>query len=284
MSDLNIFGAGDFFPTGVHSDGNGSDCLTDTFPVFGATVPERLPVSIPSSTPKNSTSPSGEIRHCQEVRTTDSSWSCLGRALGIMKQLFPSPSNTCMTWTTQGLERATTIPSTQAVIAQNEATIEAVSTMLKCSCSQDGYLLAIMSLIIFKVLGWYAAVARDKHGSQSLQACHLSQSSPSEQPFQSPTTVGSYCLDGTDSARMAAQLVLSELHRVRRVVDQLSSKLKVQATNKGRREGTETPESSDPDSEMTLPISAVMYDQLDVDLRGRLRALSWEMIDRLRRL
>ena len=29
------------------------------------------------------------------------------------------------------------------MIAQNEATIEAVSTMLKCSCSQDGYLLAL---------------------------------------------------------------------------------------------------------------------------------------------
>jgi Aflatoxin regulatory protein/Fungal Zn(2)-Cys(6) binuclear cluster domain len=284
MSDVNIFGTADFFPTGIDSSSNGPESLSDAFPVFEDAVSELLALSIPSSTPKNSTSPSKEVHNYQEVRATESPCSCLVQALGFMKQLFPSSSNACMTWATQGLDKATAIPTIQAVIAQNEATIEAVSTMLKCSCSQDGYLLAVMSLIIFKVLGWYAAVARKTPSLQGPQTCHSRQSSPSEQVLQNPTVVGSYCLDGADSARMAAQLVLSELHRVRRLVDQLSLKLKVQAANKGRGGGAETPESLDLDNEMTLPLSAVMYDQLDVDLRKRLRALSWEMIDRLRRL
>ncbi len=284
MSDVNIFGTADFFPTSIDSSSNGSESLSDAFPVFEDAVSEFLALSVPSSTPKNSTSPGKEVHNYQEVRATESPCSCLVQALGFMKQLFPSSSNACMTWATQGLDKATAISTIQAVIARNEATIEAVSTMLQCSCSQDGYLLAVMSLIIFKVLGWYAAVARKTPSLQGPQACRSRQSSPSGQVLQNPTVVGNYCLNGADSARMAAQLVLSELHRVRRLVDQLSSKLKVQAAKKGRGGGAETLESLDLDNEMTLPLSAVMYDQLDVDIRKRLKALSWEMIDRLRRL
>ena len=284
MSDVNIFGAADFFPTGIDSSSNGSESLSDAFPVFEDAVSELLALSIPSSTPEYYTSLRKEVHNYQEVRATELPCSCLVQALGFMKQLFPSSSSACMTWATQGLDKATAIPTIPAVIARNEATIDAVSTMLKCLCSQDGYLLAVMSLIIFKVLGWYAAVARKTPSFQGPQACRSRQSSPSEQVLQNPTVVGSYCLDGADSPRMAAQLVLSELHRVRRLVDQLSSKLKVQAAKKGRGGGAETPESLDLDNEMMLPLSAVMYEQLDVDLRKRLRALSWEMIDRLRRL
>ena len=196
-----------------------------------------------------------------------------------MKQLFPSSSNACTTWATQGVDKATTIPTIQAVIARNEVTIEAVSTMLRCSCSQDGYLLSVMSLIVFRVLGWYAAVARKTPSLHSSQAC-----CSFEPAFQISTVVGSYCLDGADSDRMAVQLVLSELHRVRDLVGQLSSKLKGQAAAKKGKGGVETPESMDVDNEMTLPLSAVMYDQLDNDLRNRLRTLSCEMLDRLRRL
>lgn len=281
MSDVNVFGTADFFAIGIDSSSNGSEGLPNAFPVFEDAVSELLALSIPSSTPKDSTSPSKEVHNYQEVCATESPCSCLVQALGFMKQLFPSSSNACMTWATEGLDKVTAISTIQAVIARNEATIEAVSTMLKCACSQDGYLLTVMSLIIFKVLGWYAAVARKTPSLQGPQACSPHQSLPSEQVLQNSTVVGSYCLDGADSTRMAAQLVLSELHRVRRLVDQLSSKLKAQAAKKG---GAETPKSLDLDNEMTLPLSAVMYDQFDADLREQLKALSCEMIDRLRRL
>ncbi|KAL9066488.1 MAG: hypothetical protein Q9161_007551 [Pseudevernia consocians] len=272
MSDVNIFGTAEF----------SSESLSDAFPEFEDVVSELFAQSIPSSTPKNLTSPDKEVHNYQEVHAAESPCSCLVQALVFMRQLFPSSSNACMTSLAHGLIQATAIPTIQAVIARNETTIEAVSSMLKCSCSQDGYLLAVMSLIIFKMLGWYAAVARKTSGLEGPQACRSRQSTP-EQVLQNPTVVGRYCLDGADSPRMAAQLVLSELHRVQRLVDQLSSKLKMQASKKGRGEA-ETPESLDLENEMTLPLSAVMYDQLDVDLKKRLKALSWEMIDRLRRL
>lgn len=280
LSDVNIFGAADFFSTTIDSNSTSSESFSDAFPVFEDAVSELLAQSIPSSTPPNPTFPTKEVHNYQEVRAAESPCSCLVQALGFMKQLFPLPSNACTTWATQGLDKASAIPTIQAVITRNEATIEAVSTMLKCSCSQDGYLLSVMSLIIFKVLGWYAAVARKTSSLHCAQACY----SPFEPALHNPTIVGSYCLDGADSDRMAAQLVLTELHRVRRLVDQLSSKLKVQAAVKKGSGGLETPESTDLDNEMALPLSAVMYDQLDSDLRNRLRALSCDMLDRLRRL
>lgn len=285
LSNVNIFGTADFFSRTIDSISNGSQSLSDAFPVFEDAIPELPARSIPSSTPQNYTLPSKEVHNHQEVRANESPCSCLVQALGSMKQLFSSPSNPCMTWATQSFDNATAMSTIQAVIARTEATIEAVSTMLQCSCSQDAYLLSVISLIIFKVLGWYAAVARKNPSLQGPhQSCHSRQPSPFELARQNDTIVGSsYCLDGADSARMTAQLILNELHRVRQLVDQLLSKLKVQAAKKGRR-GVETPESMDLDNGMAWSLSAVMYDQLDNDLRKRLRALSCEMLDRLRRV
>lgn len=277
LSDVNIIGAADLFSTAIDSNSNSSKSLSDAFPAFDDTVSEFLA----QSTPPNPTIPTKEVHNHQEVCTAESPCSCLVQALGFMKQLCPLPSNAYTTWATQDLDKTSAVPTIQAVITRNEATIEAVSTMLKCSCSQDGYLLSVMSLIIFKVLGWYASIARKTPNLHGAQACY----SPFEPALNKPSIVGNYCcLDGADSDRMAAQLVLTELHRVRRLVDQLSSKLKVQAAAKKGRGGLGMPEGTDLDNEMALPLSAVMYDQLDSDLRNRLRALSCEMLDRLRRL
>ena len=284
MSDVNIFGTADFFSTALDSTCNkSSEVLSEAFPVLEDAVSELFATPAPNSLPKP---PSTDVYSYQESHAPEQPCTCLVQALGFMKQLFPSPSNACMTFAAQGLNEVSTVATIKAVIAQNETTIEAVSTMLKCSCSQDGYLLAVMSLIIFKVLGWYATVARKTPGLQGAsRSCRSHQASPFEHVLQetSSTVVGSYCLKGADSPRMAAQLVLSELHRVRRLVDQLSLELKAQAAKKGR-EGSETLESMDMENEMALPLSAVMYEQLDIDLRRRLKALSYEMIDRLRKL
>jgi hypothetical protein len=272
-----IFSTADFFQPGFDAGQNVSKSLSNGFTGFDDSVSELLGLSMSTSAPKMSTSPSLDMHGYTDFRTAETPCSCLVVALGLMKGLFPLPSNGCMSRATRGVGKSSQVPTVQAVIAQNETTIESVGTMLKCSCSQDGYLLSVMALIIFKVLGWYEAVARKSPG-------HSRQTSPFEQVLQSPGVVGNYCLEGDDSPRMAAQLVLSELHRVRRLVDQLSSKLRLQAAKNKLEAETEPPDSCALDNDMHLPLSSVMYDQLDTDLRKRLKTLSWEMINRLRRL
>ena len=301
ISDTDILGRANFFPTGVDSSRNDSANLFDSFPLSEDAVAELfgLSNSHSHSSPNSHASPTSDAQSYQSSHMTESACSCLVSALDLMKQLFPSFSAACTASASQGFDKPKDLPTIETVIAKNEHTIEAVSTMLQCSCSQDSYLLAIVSLIVFKVLGWYAAAARrtpssgdddennnnNKPGVQSPRMSHTRQPSHFEQVLQKPAVVGSYCLDGEDSPRMAGQLVLSELHRVQCLVNQLSAKLKVQAVrsggggeNKANGSGFEGAES-----ETVLPLSGVMLGQLEVDLRKRLRALSVEIAEGLRR-
>ena len=302
MSDTDVMDQTYFFSTGFDSSSSNSPKnVFDIFPAFNDlnaedadsdnAISEFLVLSSPRSPPNSRVSPISDAQSYQDPGTTDSPCFCMVKALGLMKQLFPNQSPTCTTSSIQGFDKHTGIPTIQAVIAQNEQTTDAISSMLQCSCSQDGYLLAIISLIIFKVLGWYAAAARqtpssgdDSRSAQSQWTSNFRHPPHAEQVLQDPATVGSYRLDGEDSARMAAQLVLSKLHCVQRLVNQLSTKLKVQAAKNGM--GADTPDSLDyesADSETSVPFSAVTLDQLEVDLRKRLMALSLDIREGLRK-
>lgn len=82
---------------------------------------------------------------------------------------------------------------------------------------------------------------------------------------------------------MAAQLVLSELHRVQSFINQLSMKLKMEVGKHGG--GTDTPNSMGCENTFgkpTSPLSVMMLTQLEVDLRKRLKALSSKIIEGLR--
>ncbi|KAI1640760.1 aflatoxin regulatory protein-domain-containing protein [Biscogniauxia mediterranea] len=319
-SDTDILGQANFFSTGInshsHSHNNHNNItpvLLEPLPLFENAVTEISLPSIDRSSPTNDAFT--YLALSDTISTEPPACSCLFQALGLMEQVFHNPHMSCRkgSLASQGHDSPSTPTLTvQEVVAKNEATIEAVSAMLQCPCSHDGYLLIIMSLIVFKVLEWYTAAARksDPHRpSNSNSNNHNNSSSSSSSgangngsnkgspsPHASPRSeyvgqeppaaTSDYCLDGEDSGRMAAQLVLSELHRVQRLVNQLSQKLKMQATRKGR--APDTPDSSGfggaiMDYETGLPLSPVMLDQLEMDLRKRLKSLSLEIVEGLRR-
>lgn len=277
-------------------DSNGaSNLLTpeDAFSVIDEAVSDFPTLSKPRSPPDSRGSTTSDGQSFQGFRW-ESRCCCLIRALDLLKQLFPNASTACTRSSGQGYENAASqLPAIQSVVAENERTIEAISNMLQCPCSQDDYLLAIMSLIVFKVLGWYAAAARnapvtdDSHSPSKSHPDQRRQSScHSEQVLQFPTVAGSYCIDGEDQGRMAAQLILGELHRVQRLVNLLSQRLK----RHGMRNGTVGVPNGAADGQDTLsdggstsPFSATMLDHLEADLRKRLRTLSLEIVDMLRR-
>ena len=257
----------------------------DAFSFIDKAVSELPSVTKPLSPPNSRGSTISDAPCFQDFRS-ESSCSCLIRALGLLKQLFPNASTACARARMQAsVNNTCQLPTIQCVLEENEQAIDAVSTMLQCQCSQDEYLLAIMSLIVFKVLGWYAAAARQTPMTDGSRSPAMSISSHhSEQVLPSPAIVGSYCIDGEDQGRMAAQLVLSKLHRVQQLVNVLSQQLKGHRTCNGTitpssaTDGTDTP----PDRESTSHFSERMLDQLEADLRKRLRALSLDIVDMLR--
>lgn len=249
---------------------------------------------VPANTPK----PSSLVNPNNDQVTTDkdSHCNCLAHALVLMRQLFFYPSTTC---TRSGTEKSggndPLLPTVPVIIERNRHTTEGVSAMLECPCSQDVHLLAVMAHIVFKALWWYAVAARNTpttntsskdDGSIDLDYCGSRRSSsarPSTAASSTPSErVGSYRLDGDDSGRMAAQLVLSELHRVQRLVRKLTATLKAQVV---AQNSTEVPDSSRGNIAVQQPflsLSGAILDLLGVDLTRQLKVLSVEIIKSLR--
>ncbi|KAJ5448546.1 Aflatoxin biosynthesis regulatory protein [Penicillium cf. griseofulvum] len=175
----------------------------------------------------------------------NSSCSCLVKALELFRQLLPPYSATCTRAHSprdQGL-------TTECIVATNAKTVDAITHMLHCLCAHDGFLLVMVFMAAFKVMNWYAAAARGL--SLDSQRDDVSAGLLTEDP-----------------GRLTAQSVLSELHRVQKLVNALSAKLKRYQTeeNMGDR-----------------PFSSTVLHQLELDLRQRLRELSLEIVDILRR-
>lgn len=290
MSDTDFLDQAQFFSTDIDGSSINPTNLFDAFPVVEDAVSELRTLPNPRSPPKSRTSSPSEAHSQQEPYTTGENCFCLSQALGILRQFSQQPSMPCRKSPTPALDRPVTLTPIHDVIGKNEHTIETIGSMLQCSCSQDGYLLTIMSLIIFKVLGCYVAAAR--RTPAPCDDSHLVQGPPTPVSRHSPHTefsrqdssaTSNYGLNEEDSARMAAQLVLSELHRVQRLVNQLSTKLKAQAAE--RSEVADPPYSLDcesADNETMLPLSALMLSQLETDLRKRLRGVSLSIVEVLR--
>ena len=227
-----------------------------------------------------------------------------------MRLLFLHPFTFCTTSETSCGGDVVLLPPVPVVVERNGNTVEAVSAMLACPCSQDAHLLAIMAHIVFKVLGWYAVAARrtlptpsvtpttspsskddgsfsissDSNNNSGGRSSSTRRSSTAisssylEQVSWQAERVGRYRLDGDDSGRMAAQLILSELHRVQSLVRELVAKLKAQS-------GTEPPSVSAgniAEQQPISPFSGAILDLLGVVLRKRLKELSVEIVRSLR--
>ncbi|KAL4917412.1 aflatoxin regulatory protein-domain-containing protein [Aspergillus aurantiobrunneus] len=232
---------------------------------------------------------------------------CLAICLDILMRLFPNARLACER---PGNEDAPgKLCTIESVIEDNKQILETVHTVLECRCAEDEYVATLVSLIVFKVLGWYVAAARDRSSdpardeefnwgvgdSSGQHSRRPSVSSFEEQVLHLPTVVGSYCVDGHHQSRMAAQLVLSELYRVQRLVTLVGRRLEAirqRSLTVDSTSSSSSASSSVPDSGGGLPmlpgipaapLSFTTLVHLEEDLRKRLRAVSSETISILRR-
>ncbi|KAL4742007.1 aflatoxin regulatory protein-domain-containing protein [Aspergillus similis] len=222
-------------------------------------VDSPIPANPPSVPPTPDVASIGTPQQC----------FCFSRALTLLRELFPNHSLSCVAPLTEG--GSATPPTVQQVITKNEQTLRDITEIIECSCSEDGYTLTIITLAVFRVLAWYSAVAHISPAPEDGQAL--------EQIDRTPAIVRGYNIEGEDQGRMAAQLVLSELHRVQRLVGSLYQRLKDQVSGEmPARLSTSGVKDNDHSS---LP--SHLLERLAVDLGTRLRGLSSEIVDRLRR-
>lgn len=190
---------------------------------------------------------------------------CLTQALDLLKSISVDAS---------GPGSASASPP-QALLLENKLSTDAVNRMLACSCTEDGFLLTVLSMIVLKVLGRYAAAAAGD--AAGWPGCGYS-------------TPGA---DGDEQQRIAAQLVLGELHRVQRLVNQLTPRLKGRR-DAGRPQGSlqglgadrdiwgcQSGILGDRDDPPATLFSASTMDQMESDLRKSLSTLSLGIIHNL---
>jgi len=297
MPEPSSFNTSRIFPMGIEdsrssASNNSSETYLEAFTSFNDTGSELFTVATAEPQVFLPRIDLAQNRRDVYLGTEDPPFhSCLVQALRSMEQVSLMPN--C---STKG-ETAIHMPTTQAVIAQNAAVIEAVTTMLGCTCSQDDYLLAVIPLVLFKVLSRYAVVVRRQTPSsevneESWQCADAASREGPTRAFHHETpsdhAVGSSCGcsdEVVDSNRMAAQLVLGELYLVRRAVEQLSRKLQDRAISKKSKTEISADREIDLGEEISaLQFSTGLYDHVSAALAKRLKALLLDIISRLKRL
>ena len=224
---------------------------------------------------------------------SDSASCCLIHTLDLLRKLSSTRPTGCIL--SNGQNDDATLSnvgndvdlSAQTVVAENRQTLETVSNMLQCSCAEDSYLLTMLSMIVLKALERYAAAARKLFGGGGEKGDKPSASSSTQEQARQMSGGGDESV-----GRLEAQSILSELHSVQRLVKQLSPRLKARVVGAGGKGGGDVErEMSRGDLQVPslseggmakVPFSATIFEQIDVDLRKALSALSSEIIDMLR--
>ena len=225
------------------------------------------------------------------------SCGCLTQSLDLLKTLSAEIGSQPSLSGSEYQEVLVTLTdgSFYSILTENKQSIEAVSEMLSCtSCAGDNFLLAVLSMTVLKILERYAAAARAQSSgaptsdsepgktsklANSILASSKDQMMVLSRTYNTPRSRG----------RKAAQLVLSELHRVQRLVNQLSPRLK-RSKYEAEAQRTEPELGLWGYQSMTWccdrgpagPFSATTLDQMESDVRNSLSALSAEIINGLR--
>ncbi|KAF2964215.1 hypothetical protein GQX73_g9350 [Xylaria multiplex] len=160
-------------------------------------------------------------------------------------------------------------PTIEDTIDKNKQVLGALGSIMKCPCSDDGYLLTVISLIIYKVLGRGPTITPLS-----------TPSSVKDRPNRACLMTDSHHFYGEDQDRMKTQSILGELHRVQSLINLLSRKLKSLAC---RKRENHAKVGSYGGAQGMPSISAFVIDQVGIDLRNRLQWLSKNIIERLSR-
>lgn len=153
-----------------------------------------------------------------------------------------------------------------------------VSDMLQSDSSKDGYLLAVVCLLMSKVLDAYVC-ASQALSIPEVDELRMSLSSSSS-TAASESSRSSASLGGGD--QKAIQQLLDELYQVRNSMDLLGAKIASMSSNRDGMAGGNLTPSYYEALETSLPFSAEILNQLYNEQRRRLKTVSLQLINNLR--
>ncbi|KAL4926162.1 uncharacterized protein BDV17DRAFT_293783 [Aspergillus undulatus] len=259
------------------------------------TGPSGAPSLASSSVQTPSIARSSVVR----ATTTNSPCGCVAQALDLLKTLSSAQCSLVSKFTGTDLalpwSNVNDPGVAESVLSENKNYIQAVTSMLSClSCAENAFQLAIISMIGLKILERYASAARTQSSGSRAGSVEPDTGLRSASSIISSSSTDHYMRalgrtynkDGTANGRVPARLVLGELHRVQRLVNQLSPKLKGPKGGNGRGLDQECSGrhrgAADNDRTVATFFSSRTLAQMESDLRESLSSLSADIINRLR--
>lgn len=153
--------------------------------------------------------------------SADKSQDCMSLAITTLQSLHMAPLTCSLASCSPGKVTFSLDPTIEHVLATNRAVLDSVNVILSCYCSLNAQLALVLTLIGSKLIAWCRAVLQND--DRSLQDSMFGRTEVmAERVLHLPVTVGNYNLEGADMGKMQAQLVLSELRHVVRLVEQLA--------------------------------------------------------------
>ena len=155
----------------------------------------------------------------RRIDSTIAGCDCFDRCLILLRRLRP-----------QSTEEFSTPLSFETVMAQNNHALAAVSRMLECQATHDASVVSFLPVLVFFILGWYAAAAASTMSGPMGDAGCLFSYNLIKGIVNPPTdsTLANFA-PGEKASSAVGQMILEKACIVRRIVNQLSTHLQVVA-------------------------------------------------------
>ncbi|MCJ1258522.1 hypothetical protein MMC24_006355 [Lignoscripta atroalba] len=132
------------------------------------------------------------------------------------------------------LQATSFLPTIDQALTSNRNAMKHMFTILSCLCAHDPHLPFLVAVVSSKMLAWYQAVARVSTSSFTTSD---STFAGTETVMHTPLTLGAYKLDGVYEERMKVQLVLSELRKMKELVEKFGERFCREEGGEKKRDG-----------------------------------------------
>lgn len=206
------------------------------------------------------------------IHNKDQPHACISIVTSALEKVYLKDNVPCaMQNPSQSLQQAK--PQDQnlslyEVMEENRQTIDALTPAMECSCIKDELVVTLMPLVVLKILKSYRAAARRSLAGKM-------PASPVRSRAQSFENIANMSHDfvsqlDRNQGRVGASHVLSKMHKVQKLVNSLSVRMRASRENA----------AADPAAAV---LSQETFERLESDMKSQIHTASTEIIDLLNR-
>ncbi|KAF1995849.1 Zn-II 2Cys6 regulatory protein [Amniculicola lignicola CBS 123094] len=148
---------------------------------------------------------------------TLSNHDCTQFAFQTLHSLYSPPANQPSLSDFTGASNG--LPTLDSVLQTNKSAVDKLFILLGCQCSTNPHFSTTVAFTITKILSWYQAIAgMNQPTAESPTTTMMEQFTPT------PVSLSEFRLEGEDEDTFRTQLVLGELRKVEKLIDQFSER------------------------------------------------------------